>query len=65
MICRAIAASVLITCFWIAGTTAAHGQNLGKLLSDGQSISGHAHISGNAGCRRRSECAHVAGLLFL
>ena len=49
MKCRAIAASVLITCFWIAGTTAARGQNLGKLLSDGQSVSGHAHPSGNAG----------------
>src|SRR5579859_3350605 len=49
MIRRAIAASVLITGFWIAGTTAMHGQNLGKLLSDGQVISGRAHTSGNAG----------------
>jgi hypothetical protein len=49
MIRRTIAASVLITCLWIAGTTATHGQNLGKLLSDGQSISGHAHNGGNAG----------------
>jgi hypothetical protein len=48
MIRRAIAASVLLACFWIAWTTPAPGQELGKLLSDG-SVSGHAHPSGNAG----------------
>src|SRR5579864_6420343 len=49
MKCKAIAAAVLIACFWIAGTTPAHAQNLGQLLSDGQSVSGHAHPTGNAG----------------
>jgi hypothetical protein len=49
MISRAIAASFLITCFWIGWTTPVRGQELGKLVSDGQSVSGHAHPNGNAG----------------
>jgi hypothetical protein len=49
MIRRAITASVLFACFWTGWTTPARGQELGKLVSDGQSVSGHAHNGRNAG----------------
>jgi hypothetical protein len=49
MIRRAITASVLFACFWTGWTTPARGQELGKLISDGQSVSGHAHNGRNAG----------------
>jgi hypothetical protein len=38
-----------MTFFWIAGTTPAPGQELGRLVSDGQSISGQPHNAGKAG----------------
>ena len=46
---RIIIALVVIACLWMVWNTPSFGQDLGKMVSDGKSVSGHAPVNSHAG----------------